>query len=261
MIKRARHGATSLVKPARQRWWNLFRIGVRWLGAAAVIAVLGGGLYWAGHRLLEPGLLPLQHVYLEGRRQYLAETDSRELVQDYLGQNFLTLDIGALHDRFADNPWVEQVTVQRQWPDSLKVRMRERIPFGRWGEDEMVDVNGQRFRPAVVPEPDSWPWLIGPEGHEQQLIRAYQESSAMLGKIGLRLLQLAQDERRAWRLIFADGLEVRLGRDQFSQRLQRFIDIYPHVLAHQIERIAVVDLRYTNGFAVLWKTGTTALTG
>lgn len=261
MVKRARRGATSLAQPARERWWNLFRAGVQWLGAAAVLAVLGGGLYWAGHRLLEPGLLPLQHVYLEGRRQYLAEADSRELVQDYLGQNFLTLDISALRDRFADNPWVEQVTVQRQWPDSLKVRMRERIPFARWGEDEMVAANGQRFRPAVIPEPDRWPRLTGPEGHEQQLIRVYQDSSALLAKIGLHLTQLAQDERRAWRLIFADGLEVRLGRDQFSQRLQRFVDIYPYLLAYQIERIAVVDLRYTNGFAVRWKTGTTDLTG
>jgi cell division protein FtsQ len=29
--------------------------------------------------------------------------------------------------------------------------------------------------------------------------------------------------------------------------------VYPRVLAAQIDRIAVVDLRYVNGFAVRWK--------
>ena len=49
-----------------------------------------------------------------------------------------------------------------------------------------------------------------------------------------------------------NGLEINLGREQFFPRLQRLIDIYSRILADQAERIAVVDLRYVNGFAVRW---------
>jgi cell division septal protein FtsQ len=51
---------------------------------------------------------------------------------------------------------------------------------------------------------------------------------------------------------FANGIEINLGREDFTERLQRFVDIYPRILASQSDKIAVVDLRYTNGFAVRW---------
>ena len=118
--------------------------------------------------------------------------------------------------------------------------------------DEMVDVNGARFRPAVVRQPGPWPRLAGPDGHETALIRSYREADALLKPAGLQLTQLTQDERRAWRLVTANGLEIRLGRDLFPERLQRFVNLYPYLLADLSGRIAAVDLRYTHGFAVRW---------
>ncbi|HCB13375.1 MAG TPA: cell division protein FtsQ, partial [Gammaproteobacteria bacterium] len=47
---------------------------------------------------------------------------------------------------------------------------------------------------------------------------------------------------------------VYVGREQFEQRLQRLVQLYPRILSAQIDRIAVVDLRYGNGFVVRWKT-------
>ena len=117
----------------------------------------------------------------------------------------------------------------------------------------MVDVNGQRFRPPIVRQPGPWPQLAGPEGHEKTLIQTYGEIRALFEPVGLRLVQLRQDQRRAWRLTFDNGLEVHVGRDQFQQRLRRLAQLYPRILSAQIDRIAVVDLRYGNGFAVRWK--------
>ena len=68
-------------------------------------------------------------------------------------------------------------------------------------------------------------------------------------------MKLVQDERRAWWLTFDSGLEVYVGREQFERRIQRLARVYPRLLAAQAERIAVVDLRYVNGFVVRWKTG------
>jgi cell division protein FtsQ len=46
---------------------------------------------------------------------------------------------------------------------------------------------------------------------------------------------------------------MELGRLQLEQRLQRFVRSWPMVLAHAAERISVIDLRYSNGFAVRWQ--------
>lgn len=80
----------------------------------------------------------------------------------------------------------------------------------------MVDVNGVRFQPVVVRQSGPWPRLVGPDGHEKALIEAYQQTRALLDPLGLKLTRLVQDERRAWWLTFENGLDVRLGRDQFT---------------------------------------------
>lgn len=254
MFGRKRRGATTLAKSSSERWKKIRKGGIRVLGQLLILVGFVAGCYWVSQKLVDPALFPLRHVNFEGELRNLNEADMRPVVESYLGQNFFVLDIDALHARFADNPWIEQVSVRRRWPDRLSVGFQERTPFGRWGENEMVDVNGERFRPTAIRQPGPWPQLSGPDGREKELIRVYLEASEKANQAGLRLVRLIQDERRAWRMEFANGVEIWLGKERLMSRLQRFVDIYPEVLAGRIQEVAVVDLRYTNGFAVRWKT-------
>ena len=44
-----------------------------------------------------------------------------------------------------------------------------------------------------------------------------------------------------------------LGRREIDERLYRFFDVVAPALANDLKRVAYVDLRYTNGFAVGWR--------
>lgn len=253
-----RRGATTLKRKAPGspgRWKTVLGPPLRWLGVMLALAGVGFGLWAGGQKLRDPGVFPLRQVRIEGKLRNLAEQDFQPVVSGYLGRNFFMANLDELRAALAANPWVEEVTVRRWWPDTVEIDLRERVAFGYWGEREMVDVNGRRFQPAVVRQPGPWPRLAGPDGHEMALIRTYQQTRALLEPVGLKLAKLAQDERRAWWLTFDNGLEVYLGREQFERRLRRLIRIYPLILSAQIDRIAVVDLRYVNGFAVRWKVG------
>lgn len=253
-----RRGATTLKRKApgsTGRWKTVLGPPLRWLGVMLALAGVGFGLWAGGQKLRDPGVFPLRQVRIEGKLRNLAEQDFQPVVSGYLGRNFFMANLDDLRAALAANPWVEEVTVRRWWPDTVEIDLRERVAFGYWGEREMVDVNGRRFQPAVVRQPGPWPRLAGPDGHEMALIRTYQQTRALLEPVGLKLAKLAQDERRAWWLTFDNGLEVYLGREQFERRLRRLIRIYPLILSAQIDRIAVVDLRYVNGFAVRWKVG------
>ena len=63
------------------------------------------------------------------------------------------------------------------------------------------------------------------------------------------------NERRAWSLRLANGLQLGLGRNDIHLRLLRFVRVYAEVLKPRLEAIDSVDLRYTNGFAVRWHDG------
>lgn len=256
--RRGPRGATSLKrKPtdAPGQRWAVWKPWLRGLGVALVLTAVGFGLEAGIRALREPGAFPLRKVRVEGELRNLTEADLQPLARAYLGQNFFVANLDALRAALAADPWVEEVAVRRGWPDTVEIRLRERTAFGYWGErEEMVDVNGHRFRPLALRQPGPWPRLTGPEGREKALIKAWREIRAQLDPVGLTLVKLVQDERRAWWLTFDGGLQVYLGRERFDERLQRLAQVYPRVLAAQADRIAVVDLRYGNGFAVRWKT-------
>lgn len=249
---RRRHGASVRMVHEASPWKVVWGRRLRWWGMVLVMVGIAAGLHTAGQKMLDPRLFPLRHVHIEGEMRNLNAIDVEKLVQGYLGQNFFALDVMALQAMFAVHPWIEHVTVRRLWPDSLVIQFRERIAFAKWGQQEMVDVNGERFRPTIVRQSGSWPELMGPDGHEMTLIQVYKEASAMVAKAGLVITRLVQDGRRAWWMKLDNGIEINLGRERFKQRLQRFVDVYPKTLADHVDQIVAVDLRYINGFAVRW---------
>lgn len=253
LFSRKRQGA-SIRREDSSGWLRYAALPLRLLGALLALFGIGGAVFGATEALLNPSVLPLRHVRLYGELHNLGAAELERTVAGYLGRNFLALDIVGLHETFTANPWIEQVSVQRRWPDTLEVRFQERVVFGHWGQDEMVDSKGVRFRPAFFREIGPWPQLVGPDGHEQNLLAVYQQANVMVNAIGLQIVRLTQDSRRAWWLTFDNGVEVKLGREQFVSRLQRFVDVYPRLLATRVAEIATVDLRYINGFSVRWKT-------
>ena len=74
----------------------------------------------------------------------------------------------------------------------------------------------------------------------------------LLATTGLAIGELSLSERFAWQLQLTNGIELNLGRQEFMDRLQRFVDVYP-LLSKQDKLIHYVDLRYDTGFAVGWQ--------
>ena len=60
------------------------------------------------------------------------------------------------------------------------------------------------------------------------------------------------DARGAWQMELAGGQEIRLGRRNLQQRVDRFFQVVVPVLATEMQQVNYIDLRYTNGFSVGW---------
>jgi cell division protein FtsQ len=66
------------------------------------------------------------------------------------------------------------------------------------------------------------------------------------------IVEFREDTRGSWVLKLANGIKVKVGRQEHERRLRRFIVGYSNQLVGQVKKIDTVDLRYTNGFAVKW---------
>lgn len=232
---------------ARLRQW-LPRLGVLLL---LVGLVTGGRMLW--HWLQSPAALPIRTVAVSGELSHVPAAQVRKVVDAHLRGGFFGVDLHAIAAALGALPWVAQADVQRVWPNGLAIRIEEQIPVARWNGKALLNKAGVVFRPPPQTFPKGLPDLSGPDGKERDLMSRYAAVSDLFAQIGLRVVALSENARRAFRLRLGNGVEVVIGRDWDMQRMARMVAVYRRVLAAKAANIQRIDLRYTNGFAVAWK--------
>ena len=70
--------------------------------------------------------------------------------------------------------------------------------------------------------------------------------------LGLRVDTVRLSARGSWTLVLDDGTQIEAGRGDPQPRLARFARMLPQLRADPARRIERADLRYTNGFAIVW---------
>ena len=218
-----------------------------------LLAVLIGGWQLLQSTLRELDVLPVENVYIEGEFIYLSHEQLTQKAMPYVSGGFFTVNIEQLRKRLMALPWVEDVSIRRQWPDSLQLRVIEKQPVAYWGKDQLLSSRAVLFKPEKLDKSMSIPKIHGPEGQHEIMLKELGRLQAWLSDSALRISELKQDERRSWSVTMESGLELRLGRSMRHERVQRFANACQGQLQKQLKQIRHVDMRYTNGFAVAWK--------
>lgn len=238
---RARLGAQ--MEEAKSVDWMAW--GQRVAAPVVATALLGGLLLVMNH--------PVEHVRVEGTFQRVRAGDVESVVRHVLQGGFVTANLGELRNRIEALPWVDRARLARRWPGGLVVEVTEQVPAARWGEDGLLNARGELFVVGVKHPPPELPVLSGPAGSEAQVAQRFFAVQARLGERGLRVSAMRLDARGAWTLELADGLEVRFGRRQVDERIQRFLDVAAGVVQPRTADIRYVDMRYSNGFSIGWR--------
>lgn len=238
-------------QPQERDWSHVGRIGTGVLLFVALCGLMG----WGGYRLTDPNVLPIRAVRIEGRFEHVSHAALQEAVAPAVRGGFFTVNVAAVQMAAEALPWVGGASVRRVWPDIVNIVVTEQLPAARWGENGLLNPQGEAFYPPADSLPQGLPWLRGPQDQEAVVWRWYQDMKRALATAGLEIARLDLSDRRAWRLVLTNGIELALGRDDPYHRLLRLVRVYPQVLEPRVAAIKRVDLRYTNGFAVSWKAG------
>jgi cell division protein FtsQ len=210
----------------------------------SVCAVLYGAAYYAAHR---PGLFPLNSVRLSAAPQRVDTAEVMQVMRNEVRGNFFTVDIERLRQSLEKLPWVRNVSIRREFPQRLAVRLEEHQALARWNNAAMVNRQGETF---VAKSEQTLPGFTGQDSAAAEVTQHYAQFSQQLAVLDLQVSQLALSPRHAWQLRLSNGMVLELGREDMQQRLARFVEVYPYSLAAIQSRVKYVDLRYRNGFAV-----------
>ena len=95
-------------------------------------------------------------------------------------------------------------------------------------------------------------WLEGPENQLEVVFEKWQTMDDLLEQIGQQVERLSLDARGSWSAQLSSGTEVKFGKGDVSKNLDRLIDTWTGLMDSEELPPVTVDLRYTNGLAVLW---------
>jgi len=237
-----------------RRWLVLPRIELaplaRALAALVAVAAFAALLALALNR-------PLKRVTVDGAFQRVPALEVERAVREHMNGGFITVNLAALRRAVETIPWVDRARVQRRWPDGLYVQVTEQVAAARWGENSLVNTRGEVFLVDARHVPPELARLSGPPGSEPQVAELYFQLYPRLLEAGLRAAALTLSDRGAWELELANGVVVRFGRRQLNERVERFLATGAPLVASRAGDIAALDLRYSNGFAVVWRTSVT----
>jgi cell division protein FtsQ len=272
MNRLARRAQAALRRPARPAWVApLRKVGfalgamlvvglsadIAWRSTpvqAAVSAVRGGALGMAARQ----GLV-VRDVLAEGAVQ----TDRLALLQmlaQFKDQNILTVDIGEIRDRLGRLPWVREVSVTRELPDRLRVRLVEHRAVARWHDGTrqvLVSETG-----GVIPVPaatrfGNLPLLFGKGAPQRagELLKILDSEPELRPHVSYAQLV----EERRWNVYMDGRVEVRLP-EQGPEKAWRRLAAQQHQTGLLGRAIKSVDLRHSAWLTLeladeLWHSG------
>lgn len=228
----------------------------RLIGPATLATlILAGSLLlvalWLRSGLLGADQWPIEWLDVEGELQRTSASQIRGAAAGPAASGFFSVDLERVRASVEALPWVADVEVSRHWPDALQIRITEHQPVARWNRSGLFSDRGEIFTVDGSDGMQGLALLSGPDSRRQDVLEAWLWMRGELGRVGQDIRAVHLDDRGAWAVVLASGVELLLGREQTRERLERYIGIH-EVLAGDQRRAGRVDLRYTNGLAVRW---------
>ncbi len=232
-----------------------------WLAGFLLISLVGiVGYELTKERLkslsIKSASLPIKYVRTEGEFQYLSKDDVKDILQPLVMTSFFDADMQAIHSAVSTLPWVDEVTVKRIWPDAIDIKVHEKQPFARWGKSALITESGVIFMPKTNMPTQNLITMTGPELQQVKVLEIMKGIKTALADHSMELAEFNVSDRWAWKIKLVTGMEILLGQDEQLKKLKRFLKTLTVLSQGQVDAMAVVDLRYPNGYAVSWKPGT-----
>jgi cell division protein FtsQ len=237
----------------------LIRIGSR----AGLLLLLGGMLAASIHGLLKATPFPVQKIEVRGT-QRLTHDEIIALTGVTPGQNLLALRLKTIGRQVSTNPWVASVRVQRFFPGTISVSIKERQPVAviNMGLLYYLDSNGEPFKPLSHGDMLDFPVVTGISEDDlnadpatiRESLKTACDLLAALKQHGSFILadvsEIHYDRLQGFTLYTTGGaLPIKIGTNDFDNKLQRFARIYQNLMT-QRPGLQYIDLDYSDRIVV-----------
>jgi cell division protein FtsQ len=204
------------------------------------------------HLLGDP-FFRLREIEVEGCQKVAYET-LVSLTKIEGTPNLFTISLGEVAKRLESHPWIDHIRVRKVFPNKILIQVEERKPIAILRLEELyyVDTQGVIFSPVGERDEYNYPFLTG---LTRQILEQDPVEAKRLIMKALELLRIADQEKVSpleeiseihMEKIFGiqcftktEGLEVRMGWEQFGEKLKRLSFIWSDLRKRGFSAISI----------------------
>lgn len=218
-------------------------IALGWTPFITAVNVLERNMVLRGHTFLKKIGFQVNDLIVEGR-SLTAQKDILKVVNIHRGESLFASDLNEIKKSLEALPWVRTVTIQRQWPFTVYVRLTEYKPIALWQKKAkfyLIDDQGHYFEIPKDNPFQSLPILTGEEAPKNapHLFTILTDFPHLIGRVtGAIFLG-----KRRWDLMLDNRLKLKLGEERIKQGLTQFIQMEESRKISD-KNIVAIDLRF-----------------
>ncbi len=168
-------------------------------------------------------------------------------------KGFLSFNASEVKEKIESLDWIQSAEIIRQWPNKIDIKITEESLLGIWNDDLILNSSGKLYIVDKRSVPTNIPRLNGPKGSERDVMNLFIKIDTLLTGRGLYLEALTLDVRGSWSFTIKSKIEIKLGKTEIDQKLERLFLALDQTLLAKINKVSYIDLRYSEGLSILWK--------
>ena len=224
----------------------------KWLLAVSKIAIVASVLVsvWFGAQMVKSvnwRPLAVSDYEIEASLVYQDEYELKSVLDHYIGQSLLTMDLVSLNQELEQLPWIRQASVLKRWPGKLVIEVVEHEPVAFWNDSDVLNSEGI---PLTKPAADlKLASLFGPEDKSSIVMENYLQFARIFRDQETQVTEVSMRPRGAWTITLGLDLKIELGEKEVLERSRRIVKMMNN---HDFDALNVeyIDARYPNGVAV-----------
>ncbi len=219
------------------------------------LVLLVTGSFFFVQFLMASDLFRVDQVEVVGNSRLSAE-QTVALSDIQYGVNTFSLDLDMIGHKIEENPWIETARVQRIFPRKVLVTLTEREPVAiiNLGYLYYLDARGEIFKVLDARDSLDYPVITGfdyekAQRHDPEYAKKLETIVTLIEELRTRsIVNLEQvseihQNREGGLTLFTlqNGVEIRLGWDGFSKKIDRLERIYAQ-LQPKLNILDYIDL-------------------
>jgi len=237
-------------KQALRRHNLAFSTGV--IATLVLFLFASAGVAWVYTGMIAKERWPIRWLEIDGPFERVSAEQVRARLTPLVKGSFFTVEPEFMRQSASEMAWVSAVTVRKSWPDTIQVTIHEYTPVAHWIDGQLLASNGQQFSVPAADEIQGLPWLQSPADQLDLVFENWKKFDDALVFIGQEIERLTLDPRGSWSARLSGGTEIRFGKGDIFKNLDMLVSTWAGLMQGRELPPLSIDLRYTNGFAVLW---------